>query len=144
MPAAAARKIGKLTSTWSVALVDTVKGDFTCYQSWKQLGSAAAGCFTTAAGGFQHEQGLLAQAIYAVRPALQGACSDLATAALETTHRLDLDLERVPSAASAADRTALPAALAVGNTDETNLDLTGQLDRFVILCTPRMASSTPG
>lgn len=144
MPGPAARKIGELTSAWSVALVDTVKADFACYQSWKQLGSASAGCFTTAAGGFQHEQGLLAHAIHAVRPALQGGCSDLATAALETTHRLALDLRRIPSAASAADRTALPAALALGNTDETNLDLTGQLDRFVILCTPRSPSSTPG
>jgi hypothetical protein len=136
--------VSKLTSTWSVALVDTVKADFTCYQSWKKLGPAAAGCFTTAAGGFQHEQRILVQAIHAVRPALEGACSDLATAALETSHRLALDLGRVPSAASAADRTDLPAALARGNTDETNLDLTGQLDRFVILCTLRKATSTPG
>jgi hypothetical protein len=68
---------------------------------------------------------------------LQGACGQLATAALITTHVLALDLSRLASAASSTDRAALPTALATVGTEDTNLDLTGQLERFLILCTPR-------
>jgi uncharacterized membrane protein len=141
MPATAAHTIGKLTTQWTAALAITVNRNFACYQSWKQRGPAAAACFTAAAVGFQSEQDRLARAIHTALPTVQGGCSQLATAALVTTHRLALDLRRVPPAASSPDRTALPTALALGDTDETNLDLTGQLDRFVVLCTPRPGSA---
>jgi hypothetical protein len=98
---------------------------------------APFGCFEVAVNPFRRQQAVLARAIHAARPALRGACSQLATAALETTHVLVLDLTRAASAASSPDRTALPAALARANTDDTNLDLTGQLERYLILCTPR-------
>lgn len=140
MAAGTAHRINKLTSKWTVALASAVNRNFACYQSWKTQSPAAAACFMTADDRFQGEQRLLARAIHSALPMLHGACSQLATAALITTHRLALDLGRVAPAASASDRAALPAALALGNTDETNLDLTGQLDRFAILCTLRSPS----
>jgi uncharacterized membrane protein len=137
MPAAMARKIDKLATRWTVQLGTTLKGNYACYELWEKAGARAAACFATANTPFQREQTVLARAIHTARPTLEGACSQLATAALETTHLLALDLTAVASAAASSGRAALPAALAKANTDDTNLDLTGQLERFLILCTPR-------
>lgn len=137
MPAAAARKIGRLSTNWTIALGLQARSNFACYERWEKLGPVAASCYVTADAPFLRDQADLARAIHAARPTVQGACSQLATAALVATHRLARDLGGLAHAASLTDRSALPAALALASTDETNLDLSGQLDRLVILCTPR-------
>lgn len=115
-------------------LAAAVKGNFACYELWAKRDPGATACFYAAVHEFEREQGVLAAAIHAARAPLQGGCSQLATAALVATHRLALDLRRVAPAAASPDRGALLAALALGIDDENNLDLTGQLDRFGVLC----------
>jgi hypothetical protein len=137
MPPAPARDVDRLAKRWSVKLEATLKGDFACYERLDQLGSGAGTCFDDATRPFEFEQTALARAIHAARPTLEGGCSQLATAALVTTHLLALDLGRTAAAASSTNRAALPTALVLEGADQTNLDLTGQLERFLILCSPR-------
>jgi hypothetical protein len=137
MAAAAARDVGRIARRWANQLGGTLRGNFACYEQHEKLRSGAAACFAAATDPFLREQTALATAIHTARPMLQGACGQLATAALITTHVLALDLSRLASAASSTDRAALPTALATVGTEDTNLDLTGQLERFLILCTPR-------
>jgi uncharacterized membrane protein len=137
MPTAAASKIDRVSSRWTTALALAVKRNFACYGLWAKRDPGAVACFSAAERPFEREQSVLSGAIHAARATLQGGCSRLATAALVTTHRLALDLGRVAPAAASPDRAALIGALAQGNGDENNLDLTGQLDRFVLLCSPR-------
>jgi uncharacterized membrane protein len=137
LPAATAQKVDKLANRWTIQLDTTLKGNFACYEQWEKSGPRAAACFDATDSPFERDQTRLARAIHASRPTLQSACSQLATAALETTHLLALDLRQAASAASSPDRTALPSALGRANTDDTNLDLPGQLGHFLILCTPR-------
>ena len=144
MPAGTARRVEGIVSKWTTALGATVKGNFYCYEQWEKRGPGAAACFLAAEAPFLREQDVLARALHTARTTLEGGCSQLATAALVTTHRLALDFRRAAAAASSPDRGALTAALALGNTDENNLDLTGQLDRFVVLCAPRRAAAAAG
>jgi uncharacterized membrane protein len=138
-----AHQVAVLMSNWTAALSLTISRNFACYQLWEKLSPGATACFSAAAGPFQREQRVLARAIHTARATLHGPCSELATAALVTTHRLALDLRLLAPAAASANRAALPSALSLGNTDETNLDLTGQLERFTILCTPRSGTAGP-
>ncbi|MGI8428122.1 MAG: DUF2079 domain-containing protein [Solirubrobacteraceae bacterium] len=137
MPANDALTVNHAATSWRAGLVDEFTHFFACYHRWQLQGQSASGCFAGAVAPLRRRQRALSTAIHAVLPALEHPCAELATGALVATHQLTLDLRLLTPAAASASRTALSAAATVVQNDAIDLDLSGQLDRFTILCSPR-------
>lgn len=137
MPANDALTVNRAAARWRAGLVDEFTHFFACYHQWQLQGQPASACFAGAVAPLRGGQRSLSTAIHAVRPALEPPCAQLATAALVATHQVTLDLRRLIPAAASPSRSALPTAVTPVQNDLTDLDLSGQLDRFTILCSPR-------
>ncbi len=134
MPKPAARRVDRLWRRWYGKLGVTDKRLFGCLARWAKRDPGAGPCFQAANAPFEGAQSTLVGAIHSAQPGLHEDCAGLATAALQDSHRLLLDLRRVAAAGASPDRAALAPALTAEAGDERDNDLSGQLDRFVILC----------
>jgi uncharacterized membrane protein len=141
MRASTASNVDRLAFRWGGALEAIFPRVLVCYEQWLARDSAAAACFAAGDRRLQALQPRLAASIAAAVPALRGGCWDLAHAALAATSKFARNLRQLDSAAASTDRAALPAATALVHTDVAGLDLSDQLARFVILCTPRPGSA---
>jgi len=129
--------VDRLWVRWYGELGVTDKRLFGCLTRWAKHDPGAGACFEGANAPFQGAQSALVRAIHTAQPALHADCAGLASAALQDSRRLALDLRRVASAGASPDRGGLRPALIAEAVDERDQDLSGQLDRFVILCSPR-------
>ncbi|MGI8630001.1 MAG: DUF2079 domain-containing protein [Solirubrobacteraceae bacterium] len=145
MSTPAARTINLIALRWHHDLNVAIGGFIACYEEWTQHSPAAATCFGAADRPLQRRQNALSAAVHAALPTLGNGygCLQLAHAELVDTHQLTLDLRRLAPAAASPRRSALSAALSAAQTDDATRDLSGALDRFTILCTPRAGSGQP-
>jgi hypothetical protein len=132
-----AHKVRRYTLTWDASLGTAFSQWFTCVPKWRAGDPAAAACFAVPNARFQSWQDLLAGLLARVLPSLRGGCADLGRTSLYATQRLSRDVNQLAPSARSQDRKALPNALGLVSNDLTSRDLSGPLDRLVVLCTPR-------
>ncbi|MDQ2760976.1 MAG: DUF2079 domain-containing protein [Actinomycetota bacterium] len=137
MPTSTALDVDTAWLRWHAVFTATGARLSGCFKRWQQHEPSATACFDRANAPFQRAQSTLSRSIRVALPGLHEACTQLATAALLSTHQLRLDLVRLASAGASPDRASLVPASTAAAADERNQDLSGQLDRFVILCTAR-------
>ena len=140
MPLRAAHRINRISARWHQELGLAIGGFIICYRQWTRHSPAAGACFATAEHPLARRQNALSRAVHATLPRLRGGCRELARAELIDTYVLTRDLRGLAPAAASPRRTELAAALTAAQADVTNLDLIGGLDRFTILCTPRVGA----
>ncbi len=95
------------------------------------------GCFAASRARFEVQDQGLRGAVNAAHAELQGGCAQLASLTLTMTGILARQISEISSAAASPDRGALPHAIGAARADNLKLDVTGRLERLVVLCSPR-------
>ncbi|MDQ2761626.1 MAG: DUF2079 domain-containing protein [Actinomycetota bacterium] len=142
MPAPTGRRVDKLWLRWHAEIAVASGRLYGCLAMWAKRNPSSTACFASANAPFEGAQATLAAAIHAAQPAMHEDCAQLAGAALRDSHRLALDFLRLTTAGTSRDRAGLAPALTAEAVDERDQDLSGQLDRFVILCSPRSSAAS--
>jgi uncharacterized membrane protein len=137
MPAALSKSLLTLGQAWFYDLLATMPRLAGCARRFKARDPGAADCASAAQAAFQARQYALVDGLGRALEDLNGGCLELGSRTLTETKRLAADLARLAPAARSADRSAFPAASAAVDRDDRDRDIPGQLQRFLILCSPR-------
>lgn len=108
-----------------------------CYGKWVARDPTAGECFGRAESAFSSAERALEGQIAVTALKLDRGCAELSAEAL---HRLRVwrpFVERFASAGRSGDRAAFAAAGSALVADQNYFDPGGQLDRFLLLCSPR-------
>jgi uncharacterized membrane protein len=132
-----AHKAKRYALSWDASLSAAFSRWLTCTAKSRAHAPDTAACFATPDARFEGWQRLLSGLLERTLPSLQGGCAELARASLATTGKLARDVARLAPAAASTNPRSLPTVLSIVGIDLNGLDLTGPLDRFVVLCAPR-------